>query len=171
ADFFYLTAEYRRNFPGDDSPWGPAGRELEALSRQHPDELAWERLSRDFGVPHPILARTYACELLNVGPFPTFQGYSSRLLAETWDSPNLYWARLVDEMGYSPVELNRLVPVLTRRMIVKIFATELDDSSAILRAMREAGDEFRHGQVAVMPAGGGAPTPAAQVPLEHDKVN
>ena len=171
ADLFYLTAEYRREFHLDDAPWGPAGRELNALIQKHPDEVNWERLSRDFGVPHPVLARTYTPELLNVGPLPTFQGYSSRLLAETWDSPNLYWARLADEMGYSPVELNRLVPMLTRRMIVKIFATELDDSPAILRAMREAGDEFRRGQVAGMPASNGTQTPSAEDPLPRDKAN
>ena len=110
ADTFYLAAEFRRKFSADTSSWGPAGQELEGLSRQYPAELNWERLSRDFGVPHPILAQSYARELLNVKPFPAFEGYSSRLLAETWDSSNLYWARLADEMGYSPVMLNILVP-------------------------------------------------------------
>ena len=71
-------------------------------------------------MPHPALAQTYARELLNVKPFPTFLGYSSRLLAESWDSNNLYWARLADEMGYSPVMLNRLVPELTHRMVEQI---------------------------------------------------
>jgi hypothetical protein len=80
SDTFYLTAEFRRRFQGEINSWGPAGQELESLSREHP-ELNWERLSRDFGVPHPILARTYARELLNVKPFPMFEGYSSRLLA------------------------------------------------------------------------------------------
>jgi hypothetical protein len=54
----------------------------------------------------------------------------------------LYWARLADEMGYSPVMLNRFVPELTRRMVEKIFATDLEDWPAILRAMRETGQEF-----------------------------
>ncbi len=170
ADLFYLTAEYRQKFPADP-PWGPAGRELEALNRQYPSEVEWQRLSRDFGIPHPILERTNARELLSVGPLPTFEGYSSRLLAETWDSPNLYWARLADEMGYSPVELNRLVPMLTRRMIVKIFATELDDSPAILRAMRETGDELRHGQLAAIPALSRGSSPSTAVPAENEKVN
>ena len=79
-------------------------------------------------------------------PFPAFPGYSSRLLAESWDSGNLYWARLADETGYSPVALNRLVPELTRRMVEKIFATDFEDWPALLRAMRETGDEFRAGK-------------------------
>jgi hypothetical protein len=169
ADFFYLTVEYRRVFPGENSSLGAAGQELERLTLHYPDEVSWERLSRDFGVPHPILARTYARELINVGPLPSFEGYSSRLLSETWDSPNLYWARLTDEMGYPPVALNRLVPLLTLRMVVKIFATDLDDSPAILRAMREVGEEFRQGQLAAMPANS-APA-SSKAALERKKLN
>jgi hypothetical protein len=74
-------------------------------------------------------------------------GYSSRLLAETWNSNNLYWARLADEMGYPPVMLHILVPQLTRRMVQNIFATHLDDWPALLRALRETGDEFRTGKM------------------------
>ncbi|HEY6904001.1 MAG TPA: hypothetical protein VI216_06810, partial [Candidatus Acidoferrales bacterium] len=148
ADTFYLTAEFRQKFPGEISSWGPAGRELENLARQNPTELDWERLSRDFGVPHPTLTRTNSRELLNVRLFPMFAGYSSRLFAETWDSTNLYWARLADEMGYQPETLNRLVPELTVHMVAKIFATDLNDWPAILRAMRETGQEFRQGKFA-----------------------
>jgi hypothetical protein len=151
ADTFYLTVEFRRRYPGENEAWGTAGQELENMFREHPAELSWQRLSQDFGVPHPILAQSYARELLNVKPFPAFEGYSSRLLAESWDSSNLYWARLADEMGYSPVALNRLVPELTRRMVEKIFATECEDWQAILRAMREAGEEFRQGKIALLP--------------------
>ena len=113
-----------------------------------PAETSWERLSEDFGVPHPALAQNYARELLNVKPVPTFLDYSSRLLAESWDSNNLYWARLADEMGYSPVMLNRLVPELTRRMVEQTFASHLEDWPAVLRAMRETGEEFRQGKIA-----------------------
>ena len=104
--------------------------------------------SRDFGVPHPALEQTYGRALLNVQPFPAFMGYSSRFLAESWDSNNLYWARLADEKGLSPVALNQLVPELTRRMVEKIFATDLEDWPALLRAAHETGDEFRVGKVA-----------------------
>jgi hypothetical protein len=159
ADLFYLTAELQRRFPGQVIPWGPAGQELGSLAQVHPEELSWERLSQDFGVAHPILAGTYARELLDLRPFPMFEGYSSRLLAETWDSTNLYWARLVDEMGDPPVALNQVVPALTLRMVAKIFATDQDDWMAILRAMRETGEEFRQGKVASLSPNSGALQP------------
>ncbi len=148
ADTFYLAAEYRRRFPERTDSFGSAWTELGVLSGKYPEEVGWERLSRDFGVPHPAIAQSYGRELLNVAPFPAFMGYSSRFLAESWDSNNLYWARLADEKGYSPVMLNRLVPELTRRMVEKIFATDLEDWQALLRATREAGDEFRQGKTA-----------------------
>jgi len=150
ADTFYLTAEYQRRFPQEPNSFGPAGNELATLSKRYPDEVNWERLSRDFGVPHRVLAQSYARELLNLPPSPVFMGYSSRLLAETWDSNNLYWARLADEKGYSPVMLNRLVPELTRRMVEKIFATDFADWPALLRAARETGEEFRQGKIVAL---------------------
>ena len=154
ADTFYLAVEYRRRFPDKATSFGSACADLDSLARQYPEEVSWQRISRDFGVPHPALAQSYGRELLNVPPFPAFMGYSSRFLAESWDSNNLYWARLADEKGYSPVMLNRLVPELTRRMVEKIFATDLEDWQALLRAAREAGDEFRQGKIASASPGG-----------------
>ncbi len=151
GETFYLAAEYRQKFPGQNSHWGKAGEELERLSTQYPAEVSWKRMSEDFGVPHPALAQSYSLELLNVKPFPAFMGYSSRLLAESWDSNNLYWARLADEAGYSPAMLNRLVPELTFRMVEKIFATDFEDWPAMLRAMRETGDEFQRGKITSFP--------------------
>jgi len=150
ADTFYLAAEYQRRFALEPDSFGPAGNELATLAERYPNEVNWERLSRDFGVPHRILAKSYARELLNLAPFPVFMSYSSRLLAETWDSNNLYWARLADEKGYSPVMLNRLVPELTRRMVEKIFATDFEDWPALLRATRETGEEFRQGKIVAL---------------------
>ncbi|MGH9596373.1 MAG: hypothetical protein ACRD3K_06205, partial [Edaphobacter sp.] len=42
-------------------------------------------------------------------------------------------------------------PELTRRMTAKIFATDLEDWPAMLRAMRETGDDLRHGKIAALP--------------------
>jgi hypothetical protein len=151
SEAFYLAVEYRRRFPQKSDDGGPAGKELETLSRADPDAVQWQRLSVDFGVPHPTLTQNYARELLNLKPFPAFQGYSSRLMAESWDSSNLYWARLADEEGYAPEMLNRLVPELTRRMVEKIFASHFEDWSAVLRAMRDTGEEFRQGKVVPLP--------------------
>ena len=47
--------------------------------------------------------------------------------------------------------LNILAPQLTRRMVEKIFATDFEDWPALLRAMREAGNDFRSGKMAVLP--------------------
>ncbi len=147
ADTFYLAEEFLRKYPAQASALGSTMQELQRLAEQHPEQVNWNRLSHDFGTPHPNLARTYGLELLNVPPMPAFSGDSSRYMAESWDSPNLYWARLADEAGYSPVMLNHLVPELTRLMVRKIFATDLEDWPALLRAMHEAGDDFRHGKL------------------------
>lgn len=151
AESFYLAAEFRRRYPSDRSSWGLAGKELDDLTARAPAETSVERISSDFGVPHPALAQSYGRELMNLKPIPTFLDYSSRLLAESWDSSNLYWARLADEMGYSPIMLNRLVPELTRRMVEQTFASHLEDWPAVLRAMRETGEEFRQGKIASVP--------------------
>lgn len=150
SDTFFITAEFRRRFP-DTSHWQTAGKELEDLARNHPAEASWLRLSQDFGGPHPALAHSNGRELVNMKLFPVYLHYSSRLLAESWDSNNLYWARLADELGYEPAALNQLVPELTRRMVEKLFATSLDDWPAVLRATRETGEEFRAGKIAAVP--------------------
>jgi hypothetical protein len=150
ADAFYLAVEYQKRFPQEANSFGSVGNELATLRQHYPSEVNWERLSRDFGVPHRVLTQSYARELLNLPPCPVFMGYANRLFAETWDSSNLYWARLADEKGYSPVMLNRLVPELTRRMVEKIFATDFEDWPALLRAARETGEEFRQGKIVAL---------------------
>ncbi len=148
ADTFYLAAEFQRKYPDESGSLGTATQELQILTRQHPEQINWERLSHNFGTPHPSMAQNYGLELLNLAPMPPFSGYSSRFLAESWDSPNLYWARLADEAGYQPVMLNHIVPELTRRMVERIFATDFEDWPALLRAMHEAGADFREGKFA-----------------------
>ncbi len=151
SETFHLAAEFRKEHPAAASAAGPANQQLDDLIRQNPNEVNAARIAKDFGVPHPTMARTNSSDLLNIKPFPFFGGYSSRLFGESWESGNLYWARLADEMGYSPVMLNRVIPELTRRMTAKIFATELEDWPSMLRAMRETGDEVRQHKV-VFPA-------------------
>src|SRR5262249_1495712 len=55
AETFYLAAQFRRRFPGEIESSGSAGQELASLERENPQDLSWERLSRDFGIPHPVL--------------------------------------------------------------------------------------------------------------------
>jgi hypothetical protein len=152
VDIFYLASEFQKRSPAEASSLGQTGHQLDDLLQRYPAEISWGRLSSDFGIPHPTLARTNGRELLNVKPFPFYGAYSSRLFGERWESGNLYWARLADEMGYSPVMLNRLVPELTRHMIAKIFATDLEDWPAVLRAMQSTGEEFRQGKIVLLPA-------------------
>jgi hypothetical protein len=153
ADTFYLAVEFRKRFPEQTSVWGQAGRELDDLLRKDPADATPERLSRDFGVPHLTLAKSDTCALLNTGALPAFGGDASSLFAESWESNNLYWARLADEKGYSPVMLNVLAPALTRRMVANIFASNIDDWPALMRAMMETGEEFRQGKIAPEAAG------------------
>ena len=157
ADGFYLTAKFQERYSGELERDSAAGRELEGLIREDPQEVNWERLSRDFGVMHPVFTQTYARELIDVKPFPALGGNYNRLMGECWDSGNLYWARLADEMGESPVLLNRIVPVLTRRMVERISASDLEDWPATLRALRETGKEFREGKISSL--AGNAETP------------
>ena len=51
-----------------------------------------------------------------------------------------------------PAMLNMLVPNLTRTMVANIFATEVNDSQALLRALNETGEQFRKGKITVQGA-------------------
>jgi len=99
------------------------------------------------------MAATNACALLAAEPFPVSGGVASRLFGESWESGNLYWARLADEKGYAPAALNLLIPELTRQMVANISATSIDDWPALLRAMDQTGEEFRQGKIAISTAG------------------
>ena len=150
TDVFNLAVEFRRKYPDQVAAYGPAGRELQELTQKYPADANLQKLSTDFGVVHSIWTNSSGFD--NVRPIPTFGGTAGRVFAESWDSNNLYWARLADEMGYSPVELNLLVPELTRTMIANIFASNIDDWPALLRAMEETGKQFRQGKITLQAA-------------------
>jgi hypothetical protein len=152
AEEFYLAAEFRKKYPDQAAAIGPAGHELDELLRSDPSHTSSERLSQDFGTPHPALLFSNSRILVDTKPIPAYSGNASRLLAESWESNNLYWARLADEMGYAPVMLNVLVPTLTRHMVANIFASNIDDWPALLRAMQETGNEFRQGKITLQAA-------------------
>ncbi len=134
---------------------GPAAAAIEDLSSRFPQEASEAAAGAAYGVPHPKVARSYRPELLNLPLFPALLGYSSRLLAESWESSNLYWGQLADEAGLPPAELNRLAPQLTRRMLERIFANDLEDWPAVLTAMRATGEEFRKKNAPGAAAAGG----------------
>ena len=152
SDAFYLEGEFRKLHPDQAAGFGPASSELDGLSRKDPSDTSPQRLARDFGVPHPTLAETESCELLTSEPFPVSGGAASRLFGESWESNNLYWARLVDQKGYPPAMLNILVPELTKQMVANISATSIDDWPALLRAMKQTGDQFLQGSINVRSA-------------------
>jgi hypothetical protein len=153
TETFFLAAEYRSKFTDQASAWGSAGLELEELAKREPTHTDPKRLARDFGVPHLQMAQSNTCTLMNQGIFPASGSFQGRLFGESWESSNLYWGRLADEMGYSPAMLNVLVPNLTRHMVANIFATNIDDWPAVLRALRETGDQFRSGKIAAIGTG------------------
>ena len=71
--------------------------ELKHMASNAPKDLTYSAISRAFGSPKPTLANSYEPELLNLRTFPTLMGYSSRIMAESWESNTLYWAALADE--------------------------------------------------------------------------
>ena len=81
--------------------------------------------------------------MLNLRTFPTLMGYSSRMLAESWESNLLYYAALADEIHAQPSQMNVLVPDWTRQTVEQIFATHLEDWPALLRSLRVVGDDVR----------------------------
>jgi hypothetical protein len=113
------------------------------MAAQAPELLSDRAISRTFGTPKPTLANSFQPELLNLRTFPTLMGYSSRILAESWESNLLYYAALADEIHASPAQMNVLVPIWTQQTVERIFATHLEDWPALLRSLRLVGDDVR----------------------------
>jgi hypothetical protein len=121
----------------------PLAQEIRKLLAESPAELSPEAISQAFGTPKPTLANTYGLELLNLRTFPTLMGYSSRILAESWESNLLYYAALADQIHAQPAQMNVLVPSWTQQTVEHIFATHLEDWPALLRSLRLVGDDVR----------------------------
>ncbi len=115
--------------------------EIRRQAAENPRELNYASISRAFGTPKPTLTNSYAPELLHMRTFPTLMGYSSRILAETWESNLLYYAALADQIHAPPAQLNLLVPVWTEETVERIFATHLEDWPALLRSLRLVGED------------------------------
>ena len=150
AETFYLEAQFRKRYPEQAAEWGPASRELEELAQKRSCRTQLRNVCRrTLAFRTRPWRRPTPARCLPVEPFPVSGGYASRLFGESWESSNLYWARLADEKGYSPATLNILVPELTRQMVANISATSIDDWPALLRAMRQTGQEFPQGRIPV----------------------
>jgi len=116
---------------------------LRRLSSEATDQVTPRAISRAFGTPKPTLANSYRPELLNLRTFPTLMGYSSRIMAESWESNNLYWVQLADEIHVSPSQLNVRIPEWTQQLVERIFASHLEDWPAVLRSLRMVGEGVR----------------------------
>jgi hypothetical protein len=130
--------------PGGTSPGSaPLAAEVAHLKAAFPDQVSPAAISRAWGTPKPTLANSYRPELLNLRTFPTLMGYSSRVMAESWESNQLYWADVGDQLGVQPAQLNVLVPQWTQKVVERIFASNLEDWPALLRSLRSVGEEVR----------------------------
>jgi len=121
----------------------PIALEISREASESPQHLNYDAISRSFGTPKPTLTNSYSTELLNLRTFPTLMGYSSRIMAESWESNLLYYGALADQLHLSPGQLNVLVPEWTRETVERIFATHLEDWPALLRSLRLVGDDVR----------------------------
>jgi len=124
-------------------PTGFLDAEIRRLVEAEPKLCNEQAISEAFGTPKPTLTHSYVPQLLNLRTFPTLMGYSSRILAESWESNNLFFAALADELMVPPAQLNLLIPEWTKRSVEQIFATHLEDWPALLRAMRATAEEAR----------------------------
>lgn len=127
----------------DSSSKGPIVNEIRRLAQDSPKDVNYAAVASAFGTPKPTLTNSYAPDLLNLRTFPTLMGYSSRIMAESWESNLLYYAALADEVHMQPAELNVMIPQWTQETVQRIFATHLEDWPALLRSLRLVGDDVR----------------------------
>jgi len=140
AELFWLSRDLE---PARGADGSVLRAQIERLSSEVPSQVSLAAISRAFGAPKPTLATSYRPELLNVRTFPTLMGYSSRILAESWESNNLYWVALADELSLRPAQLNVRIPQWTQQLVEHIFASHLEDWPAVLRSLRAVGDDIR----------------------------
>jgi hypothetical protein len=140
TELFVLARDMAPRHKGAEPP---CLSELRRLAAALPDEVNYAAISRAFGTPKPTLANSYRPELLTLRTFPTLMGYSSRVLAESWESNTLYWAELADEMHVPPAQLNLRIPEWTQKLVERIFASHLEDWPAVLRSLRLVGEDIR----------------------------
>jgi hypothetical protein len=141
SELFSVAREISPKRPKDTSSCLLA--ELRQLAESAPQEVNYASISRAFGTPKPTLANSYEPELLGLRTFPALMGYSSRIMAESWESNTLYWAGLADELGMAPADLNVRIPEWTRKLVEQIFASHLEDWPALLKSLRVVGDDVR----------------------------
>ena len=113
AEMFSIAAE----LSADKNNNATVAAEIRREAGEASAELNYEAISRRFGTPKPTLANSYSPELLHLRTFPTLMGYSSRIMAESWESNLLYYAAIADELHVPPSQLNILVPAWTQQTV------------------------------------------------------
>ncbi len=157
SEMYSLAASYTRRGEPQGSPEVAEIAHFKSLA---PDQVSEQAISRAWGTAKPTLANSYRSELLNLRTFPTLMGYSSRMMAESWESNLLYWADIGDQAGVQPAQLNVLVPEWTQKVVERIFASHLEDWPALLKSLRSVGEEVRRGSTQVAASGPARPAGA-----------
>ena len=139
----YTMAAANTTARGIDLHGSPEVAEIGHFKSLVPDQVSETAISRAWGTAKPTLANSYRPELLNLRTFPSLMGFSSRILAESWESNLLYWADVGDQTGVQPAQLNVLVPEWTGKVVERIFASHLEDWPALLKSLRSVGEEVR----------------------------
>jgi hypothetical protein len=139
SEMFSVAREMAPKLPPDSSP---LLAELRDLAEKSPG-VNYAAISRAFGTPKPTLSNSYEPDLLALRTFPALMGYSSRIMAESWESNALYWAALADEVNLAPAQLNVRIPEWTQKLVEQIFASHLEDWPALLKSLRAVGDDVR----------------------------
>jgi hypothetical protein len=140
SELFILAAQVAAR---PNSPPSPLLAEIRRLAAASPHQVNYAAISAAFGSPKPTLANSYRPELLHLRTFPTLMGYSSRILAESWESNALYWAEVADETYTTPSQLNLRIPEWTGKLVEHIFASHLEDWPAVLRSLHTVGEDVR----------------------------
>ncbi len=121
--------------------------EIADMTSKDDPALSPEAIAHTFGTPKPTLTHSLQPGLLYLRPFPALMGYSSRILAESWESNNIYYAALADQAGVPADDLDSYVPEWNRATIENIFATHLEDWPALLRSLRTLGMNIQQQRV------------------------
>jgi hypothetical protein len=151
AELYSVACEWWAKHADDT---GVLADEVRLLQKNNAEEVSSAAISHAFGTPKPTLTGSYTRELLSMRSFPTLMGYSSRLMAESWESNLLYYAALANDVHMAPSQMNVAVPEWTQQTVEKIFATHLEDWPALLRSLRLVGEDVRtraRKQLALMP--------------------
>jgi len=144
SELYFVGQSLSASVGGADSD--PGGREMAHLRTAAGSQVSPAAISQVWGTPKPTLTGSYRRELLDVKTFPTLMGYSSRIMAESWESNQLYWASIADDTGVTPARLAVLIPEWTQAALERIFASHLEDWQAMLRSLRSVGEDVRAGK-------------------------